>query len=104
MDFIVDAKKNDAPFFVYLATPAAHEPVWAKERDAEPYEGVAGLPHAGFYGMIANIDENLGRLVRFLEDQQLAERYDPDLLERQRHRGGRPGLQCRHAWVQGIAV
>ena len=69
----VDAKKKDAPFFVYLATPAAHEPVWAKEKDAEPYEGVAGLPHAGFYGMIANIDENLGRLMRFLEDQQLAE-------------------------------
>jgi arylsulfatase A-like enzyme len=73
MDFILDAKKNDAPFFCYLATPAAHEPVWAKEKDAAPYEGVAGLPHAGFYGMIANIDENLGRLVRFLEDQQLLE-------------------------------
>ena len=71
-DFILDAKKKDAPFFVYLATPAAHEPVWAKEKDAALYEGVAGLPHAGFYGMIANIDENLGKLMRFLEDQNLA--------------------------------
>ena len=70
MDFILDAEKKDAPFFVYLATPAAHEPVWAKEKDAAPYAGVAGLPHAGFYGMIANIDENLGRLMRFLEDGQ----------------------------------
>jgi len=72
-DFIVDAKGKDTPFFVYLATTAAHEPVWAKEKDAAPYEGVAGLPHAGFYGMIANIDENLGKLMRFLTDQGLAE-------------------------------
>ena len=66
-------KRTMRRFSVYLATPAAHEPVWAKEKDAAPYEGVAGLPHAGFYGMIANIDENLGRLMHFLEDQQLAE-------------------------------
>ena len=73
MDFILDARKNDEPFFCYLATTAAHEPVWAKEKDQAPYEGVAGLPHAGFYGMIANIDENLGRLMRFLEDHELIE-------------------------------
>jgi arylsulfatase A-like enzyme len=72
-DFILDAKEKDAPFFVYLATTAAHEPVWAKEKDAAPYEGVAGLPHAGFYGMIANIDENLGKLMRFLDEQRLTE-------------------------------
>lgn len=73
MDFIQDAKQHEQPFFVYLATPAAHEPVWAKEKDSAPYEGVAGLPHAGFYGMIANIDENLGKLTRFLSEQGLAE-------------------------------
>ncbi|HWB55270.1 MAG TPA: arylsulfatase, partial [Tepidisphaeraceae bacterium] len=71
MDFILDSKKKNAPFFCYLATPAAHEPVWANDKDAAPYQGVAGLPHPGFYGMIANIDENLGRLVQFLKDQAL---------------------------------
>lgn len=73
MDFILDAKKRGDPFFCYLATPAAHEPVWAKEKDAAPYEGTAGLYHAGFYGMIANIDENLGKLVHFLDEQGLTE-------------------------------
>lgn len=73
MDFAADAKRRGQPFFCYLATPAAHEPVWAKEKDSEPYENVPGLPHAGFYGMIANIDENLGKLQRFLEAEGLAD-------------------------------
>jgi arylsulfatase A-like enzyme len=73
MDFMRDAKKREQPFFCYLATTAAHEPVWAQEKDQAPYEHVPGLVHAGFYGMIANIDENLGRLMRFLETQHLAE-------------------------------
>lgn len=73
MDFIADSKRRDQPFFCYLATPAAHEPVWAKPKDAAPYENVPGLPHAGFYGMIANIDENLGKLERFLREQGLSD-------------------------------
>ena len=73
MDFIRDSHHTQQPFFVYLATPAAHEPVWSKDADAAPYAQVPGLPHPGFYGMIANIDENLGRLVRFLDANNLTE-------------------------------
>jgi len=73
MDFMRDAQKREQPFFCYLATTAAHEPVWAQEKDQAPYEHVPGLAHAGFYGMIANVDENLGRLMRFLEAQRMAE-------------------------------
>lgn len=71
MDFMADARKEGKPFFCYLPTPAAHEPCWAKEKDAKPYVGVPGLRDPGFYGMIANIDENLGRLSRFLKDHGL---------------------------------
>lgn len=73
MEFMRDSQKRGQPFFCYLATPAAHEPVWAKEKDQAPYEGVVGLPHAGFYGMIANIDENMGRMMLFLEENHLTE-------------------------------
>ncbi len=73
MKFMLDAKKRGQPFFCYLATPAAHDPTWAKEKDQAPYEGVVGLPTAGFYGMIANADENIGRLMKFLEVNQLAD-------------------------------
>ena len=73
MDFMTDAHKEGKPFFCYLPTPAAHEPCWSKEKDAAPYVGVTGLKSPGFYGMIANIDENLGRLTRFLRNHGLSE-------------------------------
>ncbi|HZL28773.1 MAG TPA: sulfatase-like hydrolase/transferase [Acidobacteriaceae bacterium] len=69
MDFMRDAHRREQPFFCYLATTAAHEPVWAQEKDQAPYEHVPGLVHAGFYGMIANIDGNLGRSGGKPEDQ-----------------------------------
>lgn len=73
MDFIRDAQKSHEPFFCMLTTTAAHTPTWAQDKDAAPYEGVTGLGTAGFYGMVANIDENVGRLRRFLEENHLAE-------------------------------
>jgi arylsulfatase A-like enzyme len=73
MDFMADALKEGKPFFCYLPTTAAHEPCWSKEKDAAPYMGVPGLGSPGFYGMIVNIDENLGCLTRFLRDHELSE-------------------------------
>jgi arylsulfatase A-like enzyme len=73
MDFMAEARKETKPFFCYLPTTAAHQPCWSTEKDAAPYLGVTGLKTPGFYGMIANIDENLGRLMRFLNEQDLAE-------------------------------
>jgi arylsulfatase A-like enzyme len=53
------------PFFVYLAPTAAHEPHYVPSRYAKPYEDLPGVLPA-FYGMAANLDENVGRLRRFL--------------------------------------
>lgn len=61
------------PFFCYLATNAPHAPMWAPERYCAPYRNVKGLRDPGFYGMIANIDDNLDRLDRFLNSTGLAE-------------------------------
>lgn len=73
MNFIEGARKANQPFFCYLATPAAHQPTWAPEEDSRPYQNVPGLKSPGFYGMIANVDKNLGRIVAFLEERGLAE-------------------------------
>jgi arylsulfatase A-like enzyme len=64
-------RSKSRPFFCYLATTAPHMPFWAPPKDTAPYIGVAGLESAGFYGFIANLDSNMGRLTRFLEDQHL---------------------------------
>ncbi len=73
MKFMGEAQAAGKPFFCYIPTPAAHVPNWALEKDTAPYEHVPGLEDPGFYGMISNIDTNMGRLVRFLEKTGMRE-------------------------------
>ncbi|HSP41790.1 MAG TPA: arylsulfatase [Luteolibacter sp.] len=67
-------EKKDEPFFLYLSTNSPHWPYIVPERYSKPYEK-AGMPEdmAIFYGMIANIDENLGRFRQRLSELGLAE-------------------------------
>ena len=59
------------PFFVYVPTNCPHSPHWVAQRYAAPYKR-KGIP-APFFGQIANIDENVGKLVAMLEQANLAE-------------------------------
>jgi arylsulfatase A-like enzyme len=74
MAYVDDAKEKDEPFFVYLSTNAPHGPFIVDEKYSKPYKDL-GVPgdSAPFYGMIANIDENLGKLRAYLDEQGLAE-------------------------------
>jgi arylsulfatase A-like enzyme len=69
--FIDESHRAGKPFFAYIATNAPHGPMWSPEADEAPYRGVEGLREPGFYGMIANLDENMGRLIRFLKENGL---------------------------------
>ncbi len=57
------------PFFCYLPTNTPHSPNWVAEQYAAPYRK-PGLP-AEFFGMIANLDENVGKLEAFLAETGL---------------------------------
>jgi arylsulfatase B len=71
-DFITAQNELGKPFFVYISTNAPHGPMHSPESFAEPYlDQKTDVAH--FFGMIANIDENVGRLKSFLEQQGLAE-------------------------------
>lgn len=63
------SREDSRPFFLYLSTNAPHGPYLVDKKYSDPYEqaGVAKTM-AKFYGMITNIDENVGRLRTFLED------------------------------------
>jgi arylsulfatase len=62
------------PFFAYLATNAPHGPFIAPEKNAKRFTDLGfGKEQAGFYGMIENIDENMGRLHAKLAEWGLAE-------------------------------
>ncbi|MCA8995369.1 MAG: arylsulfatase [Planctomycetaceae bacterium] len=72
--YVDQARKSDRPFFCYLATNAPHGPYYVSREEKQPYLD-AGVPEpmASFYGMITNIDRNLGFLMDRLEDWHLAE-------------------------------
>ena len=67
----IEANK-DRPFFCYLPTNAAHGPYNVADKYSKPYrdKGV-DKTQANFYGMITNIDENMGRLMRRLKELKL---------------------------------
>jgi arylsulfatase A-like enzyme len=63
IDYTNKQSKTDKPFFLYLSTNAPHTPWRAPEKYIEPYKKLGLTDHmAKFYGMITNIDENIGRL------------------------------------------
>ncbi|MHB8897391.1 MAG: arylsulfatase [Thermoguttaceae bacterium] len=65
---------KDRPFLVYLASYAPHSPCSVADPDwVAPYRGQVPPRTADFYASIARVDENLGRLRAFLEDEGLAE-------------------------------
>jgi arylsulfatase A-like enzyme len=70
--FIHRVKDSDKPFFVYLCTNAPHGPMHAPEAYSEPYEK-EGVNVANFFGMIANIDNNVGDMRAFLKQEGIAE-------------------------------
>ncbi|MEN0046948.1 MAG: arylsulfatase [Bacteroidota bacterium] len=68
-------QNKDRPFFVYLPTNAPHDPLIVAEEYAAPYKHLESkeIISANLYGMIANIDENFGKLEVFLKDKGLAD-------------------------------
>ena len=60
MQFI--ERHKDEPFFCYLPTYTPHGPLKVPEEYIEPYRHLAPKA-AAYYGMVAKVDENLGRLV-----------------------------------------
>ena len=67
LDFM--SKKDGKPFFTYLATNLPHFPLQVPEKRAEPFRKM-GLheDNALTYGMIDNIDYNVGRVLNKLKE------------------------------------
>ncbi|MCA9036977.1 MAG: arylsulfatase [Planctomycetaceae bacterium] len=74
LGWIEKTKDRDQPFFAYLATNAPHGPFLAPESSKKRFLD-AGFTEqqAGFYGMIENIDDNVGRLLDQLDKWKLFE-------------------------------
>lgn len=71
----IKAKKDgDGPFFAYISTNAPHGPFIAPPKNTKRFTDLGFADNtAGFYGMIENIDENMGRLLAKLDEWELFE-------------------------------
>lgn len=67
MDSQIEAEQ---PFFSYIALNTPHSPFHSLEKDFDKYKDKVDDPVvAHFFGLISNLDENYGRLDRWLEDR-----------------------------------
>jgi len=71
--FIKQSAQDNKPFLAYIATNAPHGPMHAPEEDAAKYASVKNVGLQHFYGMISNIDDNVGALRAFLKEEGLAD-------------------------------
>ena len=72
MKFMEQQRKAKKPFLVYLCSNAPHGPMHSPPQNSAPYKSL-GVNVANFFGMIANIDENVGKLRNYLKGSGLDE-------------------------------
>ena len=70
--FIEASTAADKPFLAYISTNAPHSPNHAPEESSAPYAHL-GVAPANFFGMVANIDDNVGALRKWLDEKSLTE-------------------------------
>jgi arylsulfatase A-like enzyme len=97
-------RNKDRPFFLYLATHSPHSPHKVAGRYSKPYEALKeryeGKKYGtGFFGMIANVDENLGRLMVRLAELGLE---DNTLLIAMNDNGGTGGVDVFNDGRRGV--
>ena len=98
-------------------TQAARRPSWpgspptlrtrrwiCPEEYEKNYAGKVKPNVAKFFGMIANIDDNVGKLLAKIGGVESRKRHARHLHDRQRRHGRRDGLQRRHARHEGDAL
>ncbi len=61
-------QNTDKPFFCYISTNAPHGPFHVDSTYIKPYMGIEKIKNPNFYGMISNIDDNVGKLEARLKE------------------------------------
>ncbi len=102
----VKTDKGRKPFFVMITPNAPHAPLNVPAQYEKMYadklpQDKAGQDTAKFFGMIANIDENVGRLMAFLKVENLER---DTLLIFMNDNGGTAGVRVWNAGMRGSKV
>jgi arylsulfatase A-like enzyme len=92
-------RQSGRPFFAYITPNAAHTPLQVPEDYFALYRGKVPENVARFFGMIANIDDNFGRLLAKLDEWKLA---DNTLVLFMTDNGGTQGVKLFNAGMRGM--
>lgn len=71
MDFISESKKDDRPFFLYLAYNAPHWPLEAPPNLIDQFKNIKDPKRRTYAAMLKSLDSNIGRLVKTLDELKL---------------------------------
>ena len=91
-------RKGGKPFFAYLAPNAPHAPLDCPDEYIKRYQGQVPDMAAKFFGMIANIDDNFGALLKQIEEWGIA---DNTLVIFMTDNGGTAGVKVFNAGMRG---
>jgi len=95
----IETHKSGDPFYCHIATNAPHGPYISRPEDKAIYEGKdLGADTESFFGMIHNIDENIGKLMAKLEAWGIAKNT---LVVFMNDNGGTAGVKVFNAGMHG---
>jgi arylsulfatase len=97
----IDATQGKGPFFAYIPTNAPHAPLDVPPEYEAKYKGKVPKAAAKFFGMIANIDDNLGVLLTKLKEWNIER---DTLVILMNDNGGTAGVQVFNAGMRGEKV
>ncbi len=101
-NWIKSVKGKGKPFFCYIPTNAPHLPLQVRPEDEARYKDKVDKPDvAKFYGMVANVDDNVGRLLDKLKDWGLEK---DTLVIFMNDNGGTVGVPVFNAGMRGQKV
>ncbi len=99
MSWIKQCRAKKQPFFAYIPTNAPHGPFIVSDEYRKPFEGKAKDKNTqSFFGMIVNIDDNMGRLMAKLDEWDMA---DDTLLIYMTDNGSAKGSRIYNAGMKG---
>src|SRR4030095_8946667 len=94
----IESVKGKRPFYCHLATNAPHAPLQVRAEDESVYAGKVPEAVAKFFGMIKNIDDNVGRLLAKLTEWGIERNT---LVVFMNDNGGTGGVKVFNAGMRG---
>jgi arylsulfatase A-like enzyme len=95
----IESVKGKQPFYAYIATNVPHAPLQVRDEDLARYKGkVQDENAAKFFGMLANADDNIGKLLAKLTEWGIEK---DTLVVFMNDNGGTAGVKVFNAGMRG---